>query len=402
MELNPNGDGEWFYRGDAHGGLRQWDKAIADYSTAIKRNPRHAWSWANRGWAHMELGQWAAGAADYAKAVELADGSESSFFRNRRALCLARAGNLDQAARDADDLARAGDALALYNAACVYAVAAGQKDSAGGPEAAEARARRAVELLRQAMAAGYKDLLWLVEDNDLDAVRDREDFRKLLADLEAKAPPAVQARYHIRASRWAEAAAAYAKADLSARPLNDDACACACLFLIRGDSEGYDRFCQDMIRRAGQTKDHFEAFILARTCGTARKGAVDPARVVEWAAQAVAGAQPAWYFHVLGLAQYRAGQFEQALQSFAKADVGEGAYRGLNWFGLALVHHRLGHPDEARQCLAKGIQWLEREGPPGPERPTKLSPQDWLEAQLLRREAEELINPKSNEDSDKK
>ncbi len=58
---------------------------------------------------------------------------------------------------------------------------------------------------------------------------------------------------------------------------------------------------------------------------------------------------------------------------------------------MALVHHRLGHPDEARQCLDKGIQWLAREGPPGPDQPAKLLPQDWLEAQLLRHEAEELL-----------
>ena len=62
---------------------------------------------------------------------------------------------------------------------------------------------------------------------------------------------------------------------------------------------------------------------------------------------------------------------------------------GWPWFTT-----RLGHPDEARQCLDKGIQWLERESPPGPERPTKLLPQDWLEAQLLRREAEEMLKIK--------
>jgi hypothetical protein len=44
--------------------------------------------------------------------------------------------------------------------------------------------------------------------------------------------------------------------------------------------------------------------------------------------------------------------------------------------------------------LDKGIQWLEREGPPGPERTARLEPQDWLEAQLLRREAEEMLKIK--------
>jgi tetratricopeptide (TPR) repeat protein len=208
------------------------------------------------------------------------------------------------------------------------------------------------------------------------------------------ADPVLNARHCILLSQWDKAAAAYAKADLLARPLNDDAFAYACLFLIRGDSEGYNRFCQGMIRRAGQTKDHFEAFVLARTCAMARKSPVDPPRAVEWAKQAIAGAQPAWYFHALGLAQYRAGQFDQALQSFAKANVQTWAHRELNWFGLALVHHRLGHADDARQCLDRGIQWLEREGPPGPRRPAKIHPMDWVEAHVLRREAEELLKVK--------
>ena len=205
---------------------------------------------------------------------------------------------------------------------------------------------------------------------------------------------ACRARDYVRLSQWDQAAAEYAKADLLMWALGDDAFGYACLLLIRGESEGYDRFCQGMIKRAGQTEDHFEAFILARTCAMARKTPVDPARAVQWGKQAVASAQPAWYFHALGLAQYRAGQFDQALQTFAKADVKGWGCRDLNSFGLALVHDRLGHPDEARRCLDKGIQWLEREGPSSPERPTQLMPQDWLEAQLLRREAEEMLKTK--------
>jgi tetratricopeptide (TPR) repeat protein len=145
-----------------------------------------------------------------------------------------------------------------------------------------------------------------------------------------------------------------------------------------------------MIRRVAQPEVPY-AYVLARTCAVARKSPVDPARAVRWANQAVASGPSPWVLHVLGLAQYRAGQFDQALQSFTEANVEAWTYRELNWFGLALVHHRLGHPDEARRCLDKGSQWLEREGPPGPERPAKLQPQDWLEAQLLRREAEEML-----------
>jgi hypothetical protein len=143
-----------------------------------------------------------------------------------------------------------------------------------------------------------------------------------------------------------------------------------------------------MIQRAARTETPLEAYILARSCAMAAKSPADPARTVQWANRAVASNPSVWYLHALGLAQYRAGQFEQALQSFFRANV------ELNAFGLALVHYRLGHPGEARRYLDKGVQWLERQGPPGPDQPAKLMPQDWLEAQLLRREAEELLKIK--------
>jgi hypothetical protein len=36
------------------------------------------------------------------------------------------------------------------------------------------------------VAAGYKDLSLIKKDTDLDALRGREDFKKLVSDLEAK------------------------------------------------------------------------------------------------------------------------------------------------------------------------------------------------------------------------
>jgi hypothetical protein len=40
--------------------------------------------------------------------------------------------------------------------------------------------------LKQAVAAGYNDAAHMSKDNDLDCLREREDFKKLLGDLEAK------------------------------------------------------------------------------------------------------------------------------------------------------------------------------------------------------------------------
>jgi eukaryotic-like serine/threonine-protein kinase len=80
------------------------------------------------------------------------------------------------------------DAESLYKAACYRAVAAavlraGNKSETATKDAAEAD--RAMAWLRQAVAAGFNDVESMKKDTDLDAVRSRDDFRKLLKELEA-------------------------------------------------------------------------------------------------------------------------------------------------------------------------------------------------------------------------
>ncbi len=48
---------------------------------------------------------------------------------------------------------------------------------------------RAMELLHKAVRAGYKDAAHMKKDNDLDLLRDRSDFKKLLAELQMKNAP---------------------------------------------------------------------------------------------------------------------------------------------------------------------------------------------------------------------
>jgi hypothetical protein len=78
------------------------------------------------------------------------------------------------------------DADTLYGCACVYALAAGA--CAGDAPTADRHAGRAVALLQQAVAADFKDAEMLHKDPDLDAVRRRDDFQKLLKELDAKRP----------------------------------------------------------------------------------------------------------------------------------------------------------------------------------------------------------------------
>jgi serine/threonine protein kinase/tetratricopeptide (TPR) repeat protein len=73
------------------------------------------------------------------------------------------------------------DTLAsMYNIACVHAQRISQAADRGK------QADLAMESLKQAVAAGYKNVALIKKDTDLNALRDRRDFKKLVADLEAK------------------------------------------------------------------------------------------------------------------------------------------------------------------------------------------------------------------------
>ncbi len=75
------------------------------------------------------------------------------------------------------------------NLACWHAELAGIASEAGSGMTVEQRnaeAARAIEMLSQVIATGYDGVGRLQSDASLEAIRRREDFRKLLRDLEAK------------------------------------------------------------------------------------------------------------------------------------------------------------------------------------------------------------------------
>jgi hypothetical protein len=83
------------------------------------------------------------------------------------------------------------DAPSLYTAARMRAVTAAVFRSTPGADAArlaEEESDRAMAWLKQAVAAGYKDAAQMRQDKDLDPLRERDDFKKLLVELEQKAP----------------------------------------------------------------------------------------------------------------------------------------------------------------------------------------------------------------------
>jgi hypothetical protein len=76
----------------------------------------------------------------------------------------------------------------LYGLACYQALLAGAAVEGSGLTTAGAgeAAAGAMATLRRAVSAGYRDVAHMRTDTDLDPLRKREDFQKLLAELDAK------------------------------------------------------------------------------------------------------------------------------------------------------------------------------------------------------------------------
>jgi hypothetical protein len=103
--------------------------------------------------------------------------------RRSAAGCRATAGMWEKLSRTDGDF--------LYNAARYRAVTAAVIRGTGlqsvqRAQEAAAEADRAMAWLKQAVAVGYKDAAHMKQDPDLDPLRGREDFQKLIAELELK------------------------------------------------------------------------------------------------------------------------------------------------------------------------------------------------------------------------
>jgi tetratricopeptide (TPR) repeat protein len=68
----------------------------------------------------------------------------------------------------------------MYNIACVHALMVPKSSDPAR------QADLAMDWLRKAVAAGYKKLALMKKDTDLDPLRKRDEFQKLVAELEAK------------------------------------------------------------------------------------------------------------------------------------------------------------------------------------------------------------------------
>jgi tetratricopeptide (TPR) repeat protein len=106
-----------------------------------------------------------------------------------------------------------------------------------------------------------------------------------------------------------------------------------------------------------------------------------------------------WALTELGALEFRTNQSREAIKYLEKSLVADG-HTGravLNWLWLALVHQKMGSPNEARRWLAKAANWLDQQDGRMPlANPAMGSDRlNWLEAHVLRQEAEAKLRQSS-------
>src|SRR5262249_12329841 len=168
-------------------GLSWFDQAINTLERVLQAEPRDVtarnylrMSYRNRAQAFDALEKYAEAVKDRDRAIELSRPVEQRSVRAARAISRLQAGQVAEAVAEVAELTKAGDWNAghWYNFACVYAVASGKIT-----DKKQEYANRAMELLQRGVKAGWKDAAHMQKDKDLDSLRGREDFKKLMESL---------------------------------------------------------------------------------------------------------------------------------------------------------------------------------------------------------------------------
>jgi serine/threonine-protein kinase len=251
------------------------------------------------------------------------------------------------------------------------------------------------------------------QSGDLAGVRDdealaglppdeRARWQKLWASVEALllgCPGELVRRGRDLAGRreWRKAVDSYNRAMKLGPSANGEVCfEHAAVLLLSGDDKGYRNACARMVQGADKAI-RLRGYHLARTC-TLAPGSVKLMELVGRAADRELKAQAAtfWSLTEQGALHCRAGRLEEAvdvLHQSLRADAWPG-HALLNWLWLALAHQRLGETQEARRWLDRATRWLDRFATGMPARAEQglgLHLHNWLEAHVLRREAEALL-----------
>jgi tetratricopeptide (TPR) repeat protein len=174
---------------DQPGASLEWfGKAIGTLGPLYEHNSRQAQakqfltsSHKGRAEAYDRLQQYAEAVNDWDRAIQLGPRQQQGTLRVARARSQVSAGQVAAGVAQIAELAKNPDwpAVAWYDFARVCALA-----SSKSGDMSQQYSDRAMTLLQKAVKAGYKDTARVKADADLDSLRGREDFKKLIQEME--------------------------------------------------------------------------------------------------------------------------------------------------------------------------------------------------------------------------
>lgn len=168
------------------------EKAVQVLSAAYAQSPNYvlgknslALSHAGRAAVFTKLARHSEARKDWDRALELVNAKDAPQVRIGSALAKLRAGDVAQALQEAAELELLSELKheSWCNLARLHAVA-----MLSAPEQKQLHADRAMECLRKAVNAGFRERDLLANDVDLKLLREREDFKHLLMEVETKLP----------------------------------------------------------------------------------------------------------------------------------------------------------------------------------------------------------------------
>jgi tetratricopeptide (TPR) repeat protein len=214
------------------------------------------------------------------------------------------------------------------------------------------------------------------------------------ADRDVQAGPASAAVAALTEGRFDQALGAYVRACAVDQGNHWNWYHLACLKLYLGDEASYRDVASGMLARFGETDVATIGERTAKVCLLTPKPIGEMAKLQHLLDLALTsdddGGVKGWFALSKGLAEYRAGHFDAALQFMDRAQSIE-AKPGKATIDLirGMAHYRLGNGERAREFLEKAIVQINELPKPGVE--PISGPENWLICHVLRREAEQLI-----------
>jgi tetratricopeptide (TPR) repeat protein len=337
IQLDPKVPSYWNDRSVAYLRLKKPQVALADCAKAVELDAKFASPWFNRGEAYRQLGQWEQAAEAYRTALELKTlpAGDNAWSYRHLAHMLTKSGKKEEARKHYEQMVQWFHTNDPYNAELgrlcteteeLLGVFAAYKHAVlDTPKSAEAHNRLGCFLLH--------------------SKRDTDAAMPHLREAIRLDPKLIEAHFNLGfalqgKAAWREAAESFQKV-VRLQPTYRNA------------------------RDAAVDSLNMAAWGLATNTDPASR---DPKLAVKLAKEAVELApRDGLIWNTLGVAQYRAGKWKDAIASLEKSmEIRKGG-NSDDWLFLAMAHWQLGTKDAARKWYHKAAAWMDKNQPKSEE-----------------------------------